>query len=463
MKLSFRIFLWFSLMMAAVAAALVVSSPWLTRTRPRLERWQQASETALGDWATEVAAEVEQRGPDVVETLRRSRIREPHLQVFVLDRDGREMGGQGVPDEARELGQRALASGAAQVERRATLHLAAQLATAPDGRQVAIVVALSRPPGLLDLLEPRVLVPRVAVLALVLGVLAFGLAAHLMRPLAAVRQATHRLTNGDLTTRVGQPVAGRHDEIGQLARDFDAMAERLQALVNAQRRLLGDVSHELRSPLARLRVAAELLREGAGENASEAIERIEREVARIDELVAQLLTLSRVEAGVEVERAPVDLKALVEEIGGDAALEARKRGCEVQVDATAVVAVVGSARLLRSAVDNVVRNAVHYTGAGTTVHLVLTADGDGNDQRALIRVSDHGPGVPEPALEHLFDPFFRVEEARERGVGGTGLGLAIAARAVNLHGGTIAARNGPSGGLVVDIGLPVLGPAAMSK
>jgi len=448
--------------MAAVAAALVVSSPWLTRTRPRLERWQQASETALTGWATEVAAAVKQRGPDVIEAVRRNRIREPRLQVFVLDRDGREMGGRTVPDEAREIGERALASGAAEVERRATLHLAAQPATAPDGRRLAVVVALSRPPGLLDLLEPRVLAPRVAVLMLVLGVLAFGLAAHLVRPLAAVRQATRRLTNGDLAARVGRPVAGRHDEIGQLARDFDAMAERLQALVSAQRRLLGDVSHELRSPLARLRVAAELLREGAGGGANDAIERIEREVARIDELVAQLLTLSRLEAGVEVEYAPVDLKVLLEEIGADAALEARKRGCEVQVDAPEPAVVAGSARLLHSAVDNVVRNAIHYTAPGTTVDLMLIVEGNGNGRHALIRVSDHGPGVPEPALERLFDPFFRVEEARERGAGGTGLGLTIAARAVHLHGGRITARNGPSGGLVVDIVVPIIGSAGTS-
>ncbi len=454
MKLSFRIFLWFSLVMAAVAAALLVSSPWLTRTRPRLERWQLASESALNGWATEVAAAVAQRGPDVIETVRRNRIHEPRLQLYLLDGDSHEVGGRAVPDEARELGRRALASGVTETERRATLHLVARPAAAPDGRRFAVVVAMSRPPGLLDLLEPRVLAPRVAVLMLALGLLAFGLAAHLTRPLEAVRLATRRLTNGDLETRVGRPVAGRRDEIGQLARDFDAMAERLQALVVAQRRLLGDVSHELRSPLARLRVAAELLRQGAGDDASAAVGRIEREVARLDELVGQLLTLSRIEAGAEVERAPVDLKEMVEEVGADAALEAKGRDCEVRVAAPPAALVIGSARLLRSAIDNVVRNAIHYTAPGTTVDLELTSGGAGSDRRAVIRVSDHGPGVPEDALAHLFDPFFRVEEARERGAGSTGLGLTIAARAVNLHGGTITARNSPSGGLVVEIALP---------
>jgi two-component system sensor histidine kinase CpxA len=462
MKLSFRIFLWFSLVMAAVAAVLLVSSPWLTRTRPRLERWQQASETALAGRAAELGAAIERRGPDVIESLRRNGIREPRLQVFVLDRNGRELGGLTIPDEARELGERALASGAEEVERRATLHLAAQPATAPDGRHLVVVVGLSRPPGFLDLLEPRVLAPRVAVLMLLLGLLAFGLAGHLVRPVTAVRQAARRLANGDLAARVGRPVAGRHDEMGQLARDFDAMAERFQALVNAQRRLLGDVSHELRSPLARLRVAAELLREGAAGSTNDAIERIEREVVRVDDLVAQLLTLSRLEAGVEVEHAPVDLKALLEVVGADAALEARSRDCEVLVDAPVAVVVEGSTRLLRSAVDNVVRNAIHYTAPGTTVDLALTVEGNDEDQRALIRVSDRGAGVPESALERLFDPFFRVEDARERGAGGTGLGLAIAARSVHLHGGSIAARNGPSGGFVVDIVLPVSGSAGTS-
>ncbi len=459
MKLSFRIFLWFSLVIAAVAAALLVSAPWLTRTRPRLQRWEQSSEAALVLRAAEVAAGIERRGPDVVESFRRGGPREPRLQVFVLDRSGHDMRGLAVPDDVRELGERALASGAEAAERLATLHLAARPATAPDGRVFAVVAALSRPPGLLDLLEPRVLVPRVIALMLVLGVLAFGLAGHLVRPLAAVREAAGKLARGDLAARVGRPVAGRHDEIGQLARDFDAMAERLEALVGAQRRLLGDVSHELRSPLARLRVAAELLRQGDGNNANDAVERIEREVARVDELVGQLLALSRLEAGVAVERAPVDLKALVESIGADAALEARNRGCEIRVDTQVAIVLEGSVRLLRSAVENVVRNAIHFTARGTVAAVALTAEGDAAARRAFIRVSDHGPGVPESALERLFDPFFRVEEARERGAGGVGLGLAIAARAVHLHGGTITARNAPSGGLVVEIALPLPAPA----
>ncbi|HYB23664.1 MAG TPA: ATP-binding protein, partial [Solirubrobacteraceae bacterium] len=301
-----------------------------------------------------------------------------------------------------------------------------------------------------------------AILGLALGVsavLCFFLARQLAAPVDRLRLATRQMAAGDLNVRVLPVLKQRQDDLGLLAADLDTMAQRLRHQLESKQQLLRDVSHELRSPLARLRVAAELLRQGDGNNANDAVERIEREVARVDELVGQLLALSRLEAGVEVERAPVDLKALVESIGADAALEARNRGCEIRVDTQVAIVLEGSVRLLRSAVENVVRNAIHFTARGTVAEVALTVEGGAAARRAFIRVSDHGPGVPESALERLFDPFFRVEEARERGAGGVGLGLAIAARAVHLHGGTITARNAPSGGLVVEIALPLPAPA----
>ena len=229
------------------------------------------------------------------------------------------------------------------------------------------------------------------------------------------------------------------------------MAERLGGLVAAQRRLVRDVSHELRSPLARLGVALELARRRAGEGAGEPLDRIEREAGRLEELIGELLTLSRLEAAeAPASREPVDLGAVAEEVASDAAFEASALGVTVTVTRDGACVVVGDPDGLRSALDNVVRNAVHYSGSGAGVEVAVGREA----ADAVVRVSDRGPGVPEAQIGGLFQPFFRVEEARDRQRGGAGLGLAITARAVRLHGGTVSARNRDGGGLEVTIRIP---------
>ncbi|MDX2438595.1 MAG: ATP-binding protein, partial [Acidobacteriota bacterium] len=251
--------------------------------------------------------------------------------------------------------------------------------------------------------------------------------------------------------RVGGRVIRRRDEIGQLAREFDTMAEQLERLVGSQRRLLSDVSHELRSPLARLRVALELARDRGGMAADEYFDRMERESARIDDLIGQLLLLERLAAGKpDGEKTTFALADLVGEVVDDASFEASVSGIEVAVETGVDVAVEGYPNLVRSAVDNVLRNAIRHTPASTTVDVDLGVDADW----VKITVRDRGPGVPEEHLGSLFAPFTRVAEARERTTGGAGLGLAIARRAVELHDGTVSARNHPDGGLEVELRLP---------
>jgi two-component system sensor histidine kinase CpxA len=268
-------------------------------------------------------------------------------------------------------------------------------------------------------------------------------------------------------------VSRRSDEIGQLARDFDTMAERLERMVGSQRRLIRDVSHELRSPLARLQVALELARDRSAEGGSRWLDRIELEASRLDHLIGQQLVLARLEAGVgEVARTSLRLDRLAEEVVAEAALEAEAVGSEVHVVASCPLQIEGNEDLLRSALDNVVRNAIRFTAEGTAVEVRLEARPDPSagvspvgDQpargprsaerlEARLVVRDHGPGVPEASLDELLEPFFRVEEARDRRRGGSGLGLAIAARAVRLHGGVISAANADGGGLEVRLLLP---------
>lgn len=276
------------------------------------------------------------------------------------------------------------------------------------------------------------------------GIVCYWLVSHLVAPIIQLRTATRRLAAGDLTTRVDARLRNRRDELGVLGRDFDLMAERIESLMNAQNRLIADISHELRSPLARLTVALGLVRETAGPEATEDLDRIETETGRLNTMIGHLLTLSRLESGRPVaETTPVDLARLVHDIAADADFEARSRNCSVRVLASTECALTGTAALLRSAVENVVRNAVRYTRAGTAVEISLTRGRTGQDQPeyAVIQVRDHGEGVPEESLEHLFHPFYRIEDARDRQSGGTGLGLAISERAVRLHGGTVIAAN----------------------
>jgi len=250
------------------------------------------------------------------------------------------------------------------------------------------------------------------------------------------------------------------------------MAERIQSLVGAERRLLGDISHELRSPLARMQVALDLADQSADEETRGYLARIEREGARLNELVGQLLALTRLETtGASAPRQPVNLDELVAEVVGDADFEARGQNRAVRVTQSEQCFISGNAELLRSAVENVIRNATRYTPQETEIEVALQQEklqqekARSTDSRstparartAVIRVRDHGPGVPEESLSKLFDPFYRVADARDRQSGGVGLGLSIAQRAVRFHGGTIAATNAPDGGLIVEIRLPLEG------
>jgi two-component system sensor histidine kinase CpxA len=274
------------------------------------------------------------------------------------------------------------------------------------------------------------------------------------RPVVKLRSAAQKLAAGDLSARAGTSESRRKDEIAELVRDFDSMAGRLEAMVKAQSRLWSDISHELRSPLARMSVALELARQRSGPGASGALERITLESERLNELIGRLLTIAKLDSGDDkIEKSTVQLEELVSEVVADAEFEAQSRQCHVKFAATEDFALSGSATLLRSAIENVVRNAVRYTREGTNVEISLT--GDDRVNTALLSIEDSGPGVPPDALDKIFRPFYRIDDARGRQTGGVGLGLAITERSILLHGGTVRALNRPEGGLRIEIRLPV--------
>ncbi len=275
--------------------------------------------------------------------------------------------------------------------------------------------------------------------------LCYGLAMHLTSPVRTLQRAVDRFGKGDLSARAP---ATRRDELGQLARTFNLMADRIQTLVTAERRLLMDISHELRSPLARLGVAIELAR-GGREN-QPPLDRIQKEADRLTTLVGELLEVTRAEgdpANRKLES--VRLDELLSEIVGDSQIEADAHGCVLKLEAESTVTIDADPELLRRAIENVVRNAIRYSSAGGAVEVRLFAKG----ASAKIAVRDYGSGVPNDALPLLFEPFYRVDPDRNRVSGGVGLGLSIARRAIELHHGNIRASNARPG-LCVEIELP---------
>jgi signal transduction histidine kinase len=322
-----------------------------------------------------------------------------------------------------------------------------------DPSVTAVFVGPARSPWRFFIL-PETLPHRLLAIVAVTGLVSFFLARYLSRPVRALRGATQQVAAGDLSVRVSPRLRGADSETLALGRDMDRMTERIEELLAAQRRLLRDVSHELRSPLARLRIALELVRRRSPPDVEPAFDRIERDMERLDAMIGELLTLSRLESGQGIESpGPVDLEALVEQVVDDVAFEAEQHGARVEITARAPCILDGSEELLRRAVENVLRNAVRFTEPGSTVDVALERTAGA----AELRVRDRGPGVPPESIEAIFKPFYRVGSDRARDSGGTGIGLAITHRAVALHGGTVTAENAEGGGLQITARLP-LGP-----
>jgi two-component system, OmpR family, sensor histidine kinase CpxA len=283
------------------------------------------------------------------------------------------------------------------------------------------------------------------------GGICYLLTRYLTAPVLRLRGAARRLAEGDLTARANDP-RPRLDEIGELVRDFNFMAGRVEGLVTSQRQLLSDISHELRSPLARVNATLGLARQRFGDDAL--FDRIERDTGRLNELIGRLLTLARLDmTTASSDLRPTDLKALVSDIVADAQWEANERNCHVDLVSYDDCTLQANPDLLRSAAENVIRNAIRYTAPGTAVEVHLECLHRENSGAALIRVLDRGPGVPAAELSNIFRPFYRVADARDRTSGGVGLGLAIAERVAHVHGGSIRAENRDGGGLEVVLSL----------
>ena len=342
--------------------------------------------------------------------------------------------------------------------------------TSSAGRRYVFLLSRPHLPRKRSLIQDlrRFSFPQLPVAIVVGGLMTFVLVLLLIRPVARLRKAARELAAGKLNARVALPPKPSRifaeDEISALMHDFNHMAERLESLVAAQKLLLRDVSHELRSPLSRLSVALELAREDAEPAMTTHLERIERETERLNLLIGQLLTLSSMEALEKLENfEPVSLNRLIERLIPDAEYEARQRQCSVLFHAADECVIAGNEGLLYPAIENVVRNAIRYTESVSVVEIELAAVTRDGERQAQIDISDRGPGIPENQLDAIFRPFHRVDYARSPNTGGFGVGLAIAERAVRLHNGEVAALNREGGGAIIRMNFPAIEDAPAAR
>lgn len=448
-SLFLKIFLWFGLAMISMVLATLAVQQFRLREPPRQPQ-REAADPALVESSRTAVDTYEREGKAALINYMDQRERSASMRVFLFDSELNELSGRRTPFGAREIAQRVLQTNSPEFAPTEFSPLVARPVEGADEARYAFVAELPRrqPPPLIHH------VMHILGLILIGSAFCYWLARYLTAPVKKLRIATQELAQGNLSARVGVS-SGRRDELVALGSDFDLMAEQIESLVQAQRRLLGDISHELRSPLARLNVALELARQRSGAEAASALARIQREAENLNEMIGQLLTLTRLQTGArEIQKSEFDLCRLVREIADDAEFEAQNGNRAVKLDSGAACSFIGNEQLLRRAIENVVRNAVHYTREGTQVEIEVRGSSPDDGQRALlITVRDHGPGVPPAALDEIFRPFYRVDDARDREAGGVGLGLAIAQRAIQLHGGTVTAANAPDGGLIVTISL----------
>lgn len=375
----------------------------------------------------------------------------PDVSVFVLDQDSRDILGRQLPGEFANFVRNFVVTPVDEIESNyRPLRLAPQLVAA-DG-QVYSFLVLPKTIGVWG--SPTITLGLIAVALLVIGSVASLIASRFGKPIGELQAAVRQLASGHIDARVPVAISSRRDELGALAADFNTMADRLQSLMDSRDQLMQEMSHELRSPLARLQASLALAahRQQLGDDERE---QIEREVRRIDQTIGEMLRFSRLDAPATIVHRLIRVGKLLRDLVNVEEVEARARGCRLELNADRNLQVVGDFDLLRSGFENILRNAIRYAPKNSCVELSAHQDG----ASIVVQISDRGPGVPDKYLHKIFEPFFRVKNDHSNGPGddntaGTGLGLAIAQRALEVLGGSIVAAARAGGGLTFTITMP---------
>lgn len=460
-RLFLKILLIVLLSNAAVLLATIVINDWLrpepTRLKAEFDRTYVLGRQVVKAW--------HKGGEEGVNRLRRNLPESGRIDFFLLDRDEQPLYGQ-MPALLREQITE-WPTLLAPDENRAGHFAVFAVPVIAKSREPYYFVAAFAPPRPREAFEsrgehrsekphprrgndPGALRYLWLLLAVVLSSLI--LAWMFSRPLRDLTRSTRRFADGDLETRVDQRIAGRRDAIGELGREFNHMAGQVAHLLDSHKQLLRDVSHELRSPLARMQVALSLLEQRSEGKPSKEHERIGLEIDRLNALIGQIITLSRLDSGErKLDPSPIDLTGLINVLVEDVRFEHLNDGRQVRCEMPEELVITGDGDKLHSAIENVLRNAMNYTGENTTVTVTLQQQ----DDSVCLTICDQGPGVPDAALGRIFDAFYRTQAARESTNGGSGVGLAISRLVVEMHGGRISAANREQGGLCVTIELPL--------
>ncbi len=454
-SLFLKIFFWFCLAMTVSGIAFILVALFFpSRTIiVQAKNFFTYKITNAGQVAVKV---YEENGPEELATFL-TRLRDiTSFDLYLLNSKGDGLNTPNLPISANILMQKALSTDTVQIANLTTHPLVAKKLMGKNNR--AYVVMLQMPQGMNHFAAEmsNTFVLRILAALLASAVVCLLMARYLTAPIRKLKTAVRRMAQGDLHVRVAQDLGRRKDEIAALGQDFDAMASRIESLMQAQERLFREIAHELRSPLTRLNVALEICRKHSDENAKRFLDRIAQETDNLSLLITQLLTLSRLDnANLTLQRHPVVLENLIGRIAQDASFEGETRDCAVVFECRDRCTLPADGNLLRSAIENVIRNALRFTPNGTQVEVTQSIQHDKTGAKTVIRVRDFGPGVPPGNLKNLFKPFFRADDVKVRTSESAGLGLAIAMRAVHMHNGLIMARNADDGGLIVEIRLPV--------
>ncbi|HEY1579791.1 MAG TPA: ATP-binding protein [Terracidiphilus sp.] len=449
-SLLLKIFLWFWVTVIVTGIALVLT--FILEPRGVPKQWHSSLTESARYSGTIAVQTLERNGPASASTYLSQLERETYLKACLFDLSGNVIAGNNCAS-FHSMAVNVTASKNSDFNVKFGLARVALVLKGSSGQNYIFATELPAGPRAALGINRLAFVLQWGVALLVSGFICYLLTRYLTAPILRLREAAQQIASGDLSARASATIATRRDELGDLVRDFDGMADRIEALVARQRQLISDVSHELRSPLARLNVALDLARERKGDDP--AFDQAEQDMALLDEMIGRLLTIAKLDtAAQQLPMTEVDVTELVSQIVHDANFELQSTEERVLLSAGGQLVVTGNPELLHSAIENVVRNAIHYTAPGTQVEVRIAEDQEADRRLVRVEIRDHGRGVSESELANIFRPFYRVADARDRQSGGAGLGLAIADRVIRTHGGTIEARNVSPEGLLVEILLP---------
>ncbi|MDP6968486.1 MAG: ATP-binding protein [Gammaproteobacteria bacterium] len=440
-SLYWKIFLFFWLTVIITMASVAALTGTIIKNRQAVESQQVIA------LAMQAADTFEQKGHRELTRMLRNIEQRYQIKAFMLDHQNRPISKVNLPKDWLSL---ALPLTPHRFMERTKRGLRAYRISSSSG-QMYVFIARSSPNNSYQGWIKHLPALQVTTALIIVALFTAFITWRITNPLASLRRATNAFARGQFDTRVDNRVICRKDEISQLGQSFNHMAERISLLLSNQQRLFRDISHELRTPLARQQIALELLARKLDPKDQSSIERIEREIERMNELIDQVLTLLRLEQGENQPQASrYDVAELVHQVVHDATFEAQSDD-KIQLNLPASCSLQGYPQATSRALENIIRNAIRYTGDKGKVYI----DVQRSKEWLSITIADDGPGVPEAALAHLFEPFYRVDESRNQQAGGYGIGMAIAEQAMRSQGGTISACNRPQGGLEITLRLPL--------